>query len=100
MIVIVLKLEYPGKPWKGNEKFVKQLETVHMTAAKKILACPSMTSNVVLRAELGIYPLKTNRDARKFKWQFKVKNMPEKRLPDMVDNTVDYGRKQQKGELE
>ena len=25
--------------WEGNAKFVKQLETVQMTAAKKILGC-------------------------------------------------------------
>ena len=50
-----------------NAKFAKQLETVQMTAAKIILGCPSTTSITVLRAELGMYPLKTNRDARNFK---------------------------------
>ncbi|MEP5375891.1 MAG: hypothetical protein ABJQ14_08885, partial [Hyphomicrobiales bacterium] len=45
----------------GNAKLVKQLETVQMTAAKKILRCSSTTSNTVLRAELGMHPLKTNR---------------------------------------
>ena len=67
--VIVPKLEYAGEVWEGNAKFVKQLETVQMTAAKKILGCSSTTSNTVLRAELGMYPLKTNRDFRKLKWQ-------------------------------
>ena len=34
---------------------------VQMTAAKKILRCSIATSNtVVLRAELGVYPLKTS----------------------------------------
>ena len=43
----------------------------------------------MLRAELGMYPLKTNRDVRKLKWQYKVNNMPEKkRLPATVDNAV------------
>ena len=32
--VIVPKLEYVGEVWEGNAKFVKQLETVQMTAAK------------------------------------------------------------------
>ena len=48
--VIVPKLEYAGEVWKGNAKFVKQLETVQMTAANKILGCSSTTSNTVLRA--------------------------------------------------
>ena len=76
MNVIEPKLDYAGEVWEGNAKFVKQLETVQMTAATKILGCSSTTSNTVLRAELGMYPLETNRDARKLKCQCKVKNMP------------------------
>ena len=59
-----------------------------MTAAKKILGCSSTTSNTVLREELGTYPLETTRDVRKLKWHYKVKNMPEKRLPAIVDDAV------------
>ena len=70
--VIVPKLEYAGEVWQGNAKFVKQLETVQTTAAKNILGCSSTTSSTVLRAELGMCPLETNRDMRKFKWQYKV----------------------------
>ena len=33
MHVIVPKVEYAGEVWEGNAKFVKQLETVHMTAS-------------------------------------------------------------------
>ena len=44
--------------------------------------------NTVLRAELGLYPLKTNRNVRKWKWQYKVDNMPEKRLPAIADRAV------------
>ena len=32
-------------------------------------------SNTVLRAELGIYALKTNEDVRKLKGYYKLKNM-------------------------
>ena len=35
-----------------------------------------------------MYPIQTKRDVRKLKWQYKVKNMPEKRLPVIVDNAV------------
>ena len=59
--------------WEGNAKFVKQLETVQMTAATKILGCSSTTSNAVVRTELGMYPVKTNGDVRQLKWQYKVK---------------------------
>ena len=88
MNVIVPKLEHAGEVWEGNAKFVKQLETVQMTAAKKILGCSRTASNTVITAELGMHPLKTNRDVRKLKWQYKVKNMPEKRLPAMIDRAV------------
>ena len=40
MNVIVPKLEYAQKVWEGNAKLAKQLETVQMTAAKKVLGCP------------------------------------------------------------
>ena len=76
---------YAGEVWKRNTKFVKQLETVRMTAAKMILGCSSTTSNTVSRAELGTYPLKLSRDARSLKWQYEVKNMPGKRLPAIAD---------------
>ena len=66
--VIVPKLEYAGEVWEGNAKFVKQMETiVQMTAAKNILECSSTTGTTVLRAEVGMYPLKTNRDVIKLK---------------------------------
>ena len=55
--VIVPKLECAGELWEGNANFVKHLETVQMTADKKILGCLRTTSNTVLRAELGTYPL-------------------------------------------
>ena len=88
MNVIVPKLEYAGEVWEGDAKFVKQLETVQMTAANEILGCSSTTNNAVLRAELGMYPLKTNRDVRKLKWQYKTCNMPENRLPAIVERAV------------
>ena len=50
---IVPKLEYAGEVWEGNAKLVRQLETVQMTAAKKVLGCSSTASNTVFRAELG-----------------------------------------------
>ena len=60
-----------------------------MTAAKKILRCSNTMSNTVLRAELGMYPIKTNKDVRKMKRQHKVRNMPEKkRLPAIADRAV------------
>ena len=59
-----------------------------MTAAEKIQGCPNTTSNTVLRAELGMYPLEANRHARKLKWQYKVINVPKKRLPARVERAV------------
>ena len=51
--VIVPKLEY-AEVWEGNAKLVKKLETVPMTAAKRILGCSKTASITALRAELGI----------------------------------------------
>ena len=86
--MIVPKLEYAGEVWEGNAKFVKQLETAQMPAAKKILGCSSTPSNTLLRAELEVYPLETNRDVRKLKWQYKARNMQEIRLPAIADRVV------------
>ena len=88
--VIIPKEEYAGEVWEGNAEFVKKLETVQVTAAKnkKILGCSSTTSNTVVRAELGMYPIKTKRDVRKLKWQCKVRNIPGKRLPAIADRAV------------
>ena len=57
--VIVPKLEYPGEVWEGNKKLAEKLETVQMSAAKMIQGCSKTTSNTALRAELGMYALKT-----------------------------------------
>ena len=90
MNVIVPKPEY-AEVWEGNAKLVKQLETVQMTAAKKVRGYSSTTSNTELRAELGMYPLKTNRDARKLKWQYKVRKSQRRGCqPSLIGL---YGRK-------
>ena len=47
--------------WEGDTKLVKQLETVQMTAARKVLGCSSTTSNTVFRADMRMNPLKANR---------------------------------------
>ena len=58
MTVTVPKLKHAGEVWEGNAKFVKQLETVHMTTAKKKTSrCSSTAGNTIQRAELGTYPL-------------------------------------------
>ena len=84
--------------WEGNAKFLIQLETVQRTEAKNNSRCSSPTRNKVLRAKLGLYPLKTNGDMKKLKWQYKVRNMPKKGLPAIIDRAV--WEKVSKGELE
>ena len=59
MSVIVPKLEYAGEVWEGNAKLVKKFETIPMTAAKKIVGYSKTASNTALRAEFGVYSLKT-----------------------------------------
>ena len=88
MNLIVPTLKY-AQVWERNAKFVKQLESVQMTAAQKLVGCSSTTSTTsLLRAELGMYPLKSIRDVRKLKWQYKVMNMPRKSLPAITDRAV------------
>ena len=57
-------------------------------SVKNVLGCSNTTSNRVLRAELGMYPLKTNRGVSKLNWQYKVRNTPKKRLPALADRAV------------
>ena len=42
--VIVPKLEYAGEVWEGNKKLADKLETVQMSAAKKIRGCSKTTN--------------------------------------------------------
>lgn len=72
--VIMPKPEYAGevRVWVGNAKSVKQLGAVQMTAAKEALGCSSTTSITVIRAELGKFQDKTNKDVRKLKWHYKA----------------------------
>ena len=42
----------------------------------------------MLRAELGMYPPETNRYVRKLKGQYKVRNMPKKRLLAIADRAA------------
>ena len=35
-----------------------------------------------------MYPLETNRDVRKLKWQYKARNMPKTRLSAIADRAV------------
>ena len=37
---------------------------------------------------MGVYPLKTNRDARKLKWQYEVRIMPKQKVPSIADRAV------------
>ena len=55
--VIVPNLGY-AEVREGNKKLARKLETVQMSAAKKIQISPKTTSKTALRAELGMYALK------------------------------------------
>ena len=60
MNVIVPKLEYAGEVREGSAKLVKQLETVQITAARKILQMLKYDYSITeSRAELRMHPLKT-----------------------------------------
>ena len=85
--VIVPKLEHAREVWKGDANSVKQLETVRMLD-KNILGCSSKTGTTVFRAELGTHSLKTKRDVKKLKWQYRVSNTSDKMLPDTFDKAV------------
>ena len=63
-------LEY-AEVWEGNTKFVKKLEILQLTAAKKALGCSNTTSIVAPSAEHGMYPLETSRDVRKLNGNIK-----------------------------
>ena len=85
--VIAPKLEYAGEILEGSAMLVKQLEAVQMTAAKESIRVRRVI-NTALRAEPGTYPLKTDGDVRKLKWQYKVRNTPKQRLPAIADRAV------------
>ena len=90
MNVIAPKLEYAGEVWDGNKKLAEKLETMQIAATMKILLVgySKTKSNTALRAELGMYALKANRDRRKLRWQHSARNMQSKRLSAIVDRAV------------
>ena len=92
--VIMPKIEYV-EVWEGSAKFVKHLETVQMTAARKVLLIVCSTSNTVSRAELGMYPIKTNTGVRKLKGQYKIRAMQKKKVQKRCQPYLFglYGRK-------
>ena len=68
---------------------VKQVETVQTRAAKKSARMLKHDEQyTLLRAELGMYPLETNRDTRKLKRQYKARNMPTKRFQAIANRAV------------
>ena len=87
MNVIAPKLEYSGEVWEGNAKLVKQLETAQMTAAKKYQDAQVRRVLQYKGQKWECAHLK-QRDVRKLKWQYKVNNMPKKRLTATADRAV------------
>ena len=71
--------------WGGNAKFVKQLETVQMTEATKVLGYSSTTSYTALRAEPGMYPLKTNKRRDKVEMTIESKEHAKKEVASHYD---------------
>ena len=51
--VIVPKLEYAGEVWEGNKKLADKLETVQMSAAKKILGCSKNNEQYSIESRVG-----------------------------------------------
>ena len=51
----------------------------------------------VLNAELGMPPLKTNRDVRKLKWPYNVRNMPKKMLPAILADRAVWEKVTERG---
>ena len=58
----------------------------YLTAAKKVLGCSSTASTAVLGLKLGLGPLRTKRDVRKLRGQYKLRRMPKKRLPTIANS--------------
>lgn len=50
--------------------------------------CSCSTGTAVFRAELGMHPLRRNREVKNMKMQYNVKSVPKRRLPAMADEAV------------
>ena len=71
-----------------RSSYVKQVETIMMTAAKEVLGCSSTTSDIVLREDLGMCPVKTIRDGSNLKCHYQIIRMPKKLSPAIADRAV------------
>lgn len=90
MNVIVPKLGKAGKGWKRQREVRKtQLETVQITATKKILGCSKNDELYIIRNTTGnVLSLATNRYLRKSERQYGVGRMSRKKLPAITDGAV------------
>ena len=64
----------------------KYLQTVQKGGYKNILGCACTTSKTELRTELEMYQHETNKDKRKMKKLYTLRNMPGKRLSAIVNS--------------
>lgn len=89
MTVLVWKLECAGEV-REREREVGEAagNKVQATAAKKIRLSSKTTSNSASEAEWVLHPLEINRDVRKSKSPYSVKNMESKRSPAIEDGVL------------
>ena len=74
-------LEYGSEVWACNKR---QIASIQLGAAKKILGCSSKTCDEVVRGEMGLESLKAREDRCKLKWWNKVNNLDDERYPRLL----------------
>ena len=82
-------LLYSAEIW-GLTKY-KTIESAHLFACKSFLQVPLKTPNAMVYGELGRYPLYVDSTIRAMKYWFKLRNLPQTRLPKQA-YCMDYNR--------
>jgi hypothetical protein len=77
-------LEYASEVWHCNAAQSKLLEALQLKAAKLLLRCRKTASSSVVRGDLGLQALEERRDAAKLRFDCRLHNMPDGRLPKLV----------------
>ena len=75
---------YGSEVWECNKSQAIVLESIQLSAAKKMIGCSSKTCNEAVRGNMGLEALKTGRDRAKLNWWYKVNKMTDDRYPKWV----------------
>ena len=82
--VVRPSLENSSEIWDCKKSQARELESILLGGAKKILGCSSKSYNEAVWGDMGLETLKSRRDRAKLKWWYKFCRLPNNRYPKQL----------------